>query len=73
MHNGFSKSHIGKRAIVIGAGVSGLTAAQALADHFKEVVVLERDQLPSGAIPRPGVPQGKQAHGLLRRRSRQIL
>ena len=65
MHNGFSNSRIGKRAIVIGAGVSGLTAAQALADHFKDVIVLERDQLPSGAIPRPGAPQGKQAHGLL--------
>ena len=65
MHNGFSNSHIGTRAIVVGAGISGLAAAQALADHFKEVIVLERDQLPSGAIPRPGTPRGKQAHGLL--------
>jgi 2-polyprenyl-6-methoxyphenol hydroxylase-like FAD-dependent oxidoreductase len=65
--NGFAttSSHIGKRAIVIGAGVSGLSAAQALADHFEEVIVLERDELPSGATPRPGAPQGKQAHGLL--------
>jgi 2-polyprenyl-6-methoxyphenol hydroxylase-like FAD-dependent oxidoreductase len=67
MLNGFNtkSSRIGKRAIVIGAGVSGLTAAQALADHFEQVIVLERDTLPSGASPRPGVPQGKQAHGLL--------
>jgi 2-polyprenyl-6-methoxyphenol hydroxylase-like FAD-dependent oxidoreductase len=60
-----ASSHIGKRAIVIGAGVSGLSAARALAGHFQEVIVLERDELPSGATPRPGAPQGKQAHGLL--------
>jgi flavin-dependent dehydrogenase len=59
------RSYIGKRAIVIGAGVSGLAAARAVADHFEEVVVLERDELPSGATTRPGVPQGTQAHGLL--------
>ena len=60
-----ASSHIGRRAIVIGAGVSGLSAANALADHFEEVIVLERDELPYGATPRPGAPQGKQAHGLL--------
>jgi glycine/D-amino acid oxidase-like deaminating enzyme len=59
------RSYIGKRAIVIGAGVSGLAAARAVADHFEEVVVLERDELPTGATTRPGVPQGTQAHGLL--------
>jgi flavin-dependent dehydrogenase len=59
------RSYIGKRAIVIGAGVSGLVAARAVADHSEEVVVLERDELPSGATTRPGVPQGTQAHGLL--------
>jgi 2-polyprenyl-6-methoxyphenol hydroxylase-like FAD-dependent oxidoreductase len=56
---------LGKRAVVIGAGISGLTAAQALADHFDEVVVLERDDLPATASPRPGVPQGRHTHGLL--------
>jgi 2-polyprenyl-6-methoxyphenol hydroxylase-like FAD-dependent oxidoreductase len=67
MHNGYhtASSHLGKRAIVIGAGVSGLSAAQALANHFEEVIVLERDELSSGATPRPGTPQAKQAHGLL--------
>jgi hypothetical protein len=59
------RSHVGKRAIVIGAGVSGLAAARAVADHFEEVVVLERDELRSEATTRPGVPQGTQAHGLL--------
>jgi 2-polyprenyl-6-methoxyphenol hydroxylase-like FAD-dependent oxidoreductase len=56
---------LGKRAVVIGAGISGLTAAQVLADHFDEVVVLERDDLPSTATPRPGVPQGRHSHMLL--------
>jgi len=67
MHNEYHSrsSHVGKRAIVIGAGVSGLSAAQALADHFEEVLVLERDELQSGSTPRPGAPQGKQLHGLL--------
>ena len=60
MHNESSdvRSYIGKRAIVIGAGVSGLATAGAVADHFEEVLVLERDELPSGATTRPGVPQG---------------
>ena len=67
MLNGFrtTSSHIGKRAVVIGAGASGLSAAQALANHFQEVIVVERDELPSRATSRAGVPQGTQAHGLL--------
>jgi 2-polyprenyl-6-methoxyphenol hydroxylase-like FAD-dependent oxidoreductase len=58
-------AHIGKQAVVIGAGISGLAAAQALADHFEQVVVLERDRLPSDATPRVGTPQAWHLHGLL--------
>src|SRR5258708_16185430 len=67
MHNESSevRFYISERVIGIGAGVSGLAAARAVADHFEEVVVLERVELPSGATDRPGVPQGTQAHGLL--------
>jgi 2-polyprenyl-6-methoxyphenol hydroxylase-like FAD-dependent oxidoreductase len=67
MNSGIARkaSHIGKQAIVIGAGISGLAAARALADHFEQVVVLESDRLPDLATPRPGAPQGKQVHGLL--------
>jgi 2-polyprenyl-6-methoxyphenol hydroxylase-like FAD-dependent oxidoreductase len=54
-----------RRAIVVGAGMGGLTSAAALAPHFTQVVVLERDDLPVGALPRAGVPQGKHVHGLL--------
>jgi 2-polyprenyl-6-methoxyphenol hydroxylase-like FAD-dependent oxidoreductase len=45
--------------------MGGLTAARVLADQFDIVTVLERDELPPGADPRRGVPQGRQAHALL--------
>src|SRR5437763_5718279 len=56
---------IGKRAVVIGAGMAGLTAAAALADRFDRVVVLERDTLPSEPTHRAGTPQARHVHGLL--------
>ena len=60
-----NNSYLGERAIVVGAGVSGLSAARVLSDYFDEVMILDRDELSDEAIPRPGVPQGKQPHGLL--------
>jgi 2-polyprenyl-6-methoxyphenol hydroxylase-like FAD-dependent oxidoreductase len=57
--------HIGKQAVVIGAGIAGLAAAGAIADHFERVIVLERDNLPMEAAPRPGAPQSWHLHGLL--------
>lgn len=54
-----------RQAVVIGAGIGGLTAAAAIADHFDQVVVLERDALPTAVAPRAGTPQGHHAHGLL--------
>jgi 2-polyprenyl-6-methoxyphenol hydroxylase-like FAD-dependent oxidoreductase len=56
---------IGEHAIVIGAGMAGLTAARAVADYFDRVLVLERDTLPAQAANRAGVPQGKHVHALL--------
>jgi 2-polyprenyl-6-methoxyphenol hydroxylase-like FAD-dependent oxidoreductase len=56
---------IGQRAVVLGAGIGGLTTAGALADHFEQVVVLERDALPRDAAHRAGTPQSKHVHGLL--------
>jgi flavin-dependent dehydrogenase len=56
---------IGKQAVVVGAGMGGLTCARVLADHFERVVVLERDALPPSAAHRPGTPQSKQVHGLV--------
>lgn len=56
---------IGKRAVVIGAGIGGLTAARVLADHFEQVVILERDALGAAPQPRPGTPQDRHAHAIL--------
>src|SRR5215468_816622 len=58
-------SFIGRRAVVVGAGMAGLPAARALADYFEDVVVLERDTLPLNASHRAGTPQARHTHGLL--------
>ena len=65
-------AHLGRHAIVIGASMGGLLVARALADHYEEVTVLERDALPETHEPRKGVPQGRHAHGLLAR-GREVL
>ncbi|MDQ3287413.1 MAG: FAD-dependent oxidoreductase [Pseudomonadota bacterium] len=56
---------LGKQAVVIGAGIAGLTAARALADHFENVTVLERDSLPTTAAHRASTPQARHVHGLM--------
>jgi len=55
----------GKRAIVIGAGIGGLAAAAALAGHFDDVTIIERDAIPADVAARPGTPQSNHPHGLL--------
>lgn len=52
-------------AVVIGAGMGGLAAAAALASFFKQVIVLERDELPDEAKPRTCVPQGRHVHAIM--------
>lgn len=61
-----------RRAVVLGASLAGLLAARVLSEHFAEVVLLERDELPAGAQPRKGTPHAVQPHGLLAR-GRQVL
>jgi hypothetical protein len=56
---------IGKTAVVVGAGIAGLTAAGALADGFEQIVVLDRDPLPDNPMHRPSTPQSRHSHGLL--------
>jgi 2-polyprenyl-6-methoxyphenol hydroxylase-like FAD-dependent oxidoreductase len=51
-------------AVVIGAGMGGLAAAQALSRHFERVTLIERDDLPSRPTQRSGVPQGRHVHVL---------
>ncbi|WP_104987701.1 FAD-dependent oxidoreductase [Sorangium cellulosum] len=63
-----SDSFGGRRAVVIGGSLAGLVAARVLADHFDEVIVIERDGIPDDLRePRKGVPQSRQLHGLLAR------
>ena len=54
-----------RRAVVVGSGMAGLFAARILSDHFDEVVVLDRDDIPESALTRHGVPQDKHFHALL--------
>jgi len=56
---------IAHRAVVLGSGMAGLFAARVLSDYFGEVVLVDRDDIPSSPSTRGGVPQGKHFHALL--------
>jgi 2-polyprenyl-6-methoxyphenol hydroxylase-like FAD-dependent oxidoreductase len=58
---------IGDRAVVLGASMAGLLAARVLADSYRQVTVLDRDQLPEAGTHRRGVPHGRHVHALLAR------
>lgn len=66
------KKSTGKTAVVIGGSMAGLLSARVLSDFYEQVIVVERDELPTAAEPRKGVPQGRHAHALLGR-GRQIM
>lgn len=55
---------IGEHAVVLGASMSGLLAARVLSDCYRTVTVVERDQMPTNAAQRRGVPQGRHVHAL---------
>lgn len=63
---------LGTRAIVVGAGMGGMMAAGVLSRYFREVLVLDKDQLPEDFVPRKSVPQGAHVHSLLVRGRRNI-
>jgi len=55
-----------RRAVVLGGSLAGLLTARVLADHFDDVVIVDRDDLATElAGPRRGVPQARHTHGLL--------
>src|SRR6266403_501583 len=56
-------SLFGRRALVVGGGIGGLSVAGALAGYFEQVDVLERDRLAASAEPRPGTAQDRHPHG----------
>ena len=53
------------QAIVIGGGMAGLMAAQVLSRHFKQVTIIDRDQLRETPEVRNGVPQARHPHTLM--------
>ncbi|MFJ8600174.1 FAD-dependent oxidoreductase [Streptomyces shenzhenensis] len=53
------------RVLVIGGSIAGTLAAAAVAPHFTEVLLLDRDELPDEPVFRKGVPQGAHFHALL--------
>jgi 2-polyprenyl-6-methoxyphenol hydroxylase-like FAD-dependent oxidoreductase len=57
---------VSRRAIVVGASVSGLLASHALRPYFGRVTILDRDFLPSAPAFRTGVPQSRHVHQILR-------
>jgi 2-polyprenyl-6-methoxyphenol hydroxylase-like FAD-dependent oxidoreductase len=54
-----------KQAIVVGAGMAGLSAAKAIGPYFEKVTVFDRDSLPDAPAPRSGTPQARHTHALL--------
>ncbi|MEU3456773.1 FAD-binding protein [Micromonospora sp. NPDC006766] len=61
-----------RQALVLGGSIGGLLAARVLSESYAKVTVFDRDELPTEATDRKGVPQSEHSHGLLAR-GRQIL
>lgn len=60
-----SPTNTANRAVVLGGSIAGLLAARVLADHVDEVLIVDRDELPTSPGHRRGVPQDRHAHALL--------
>ncbi|MER0468979.1 FAD-dependent oxidoreductase [Bacillus cabrialesii subsp. cabrialesii] len=58
-----------EKAIVIGGGIAGLLTARVLSDHYEEVIIVERDELPKESSNRSGTPQAFHPHRILPRGS----
>jgi 2-polyprenyl-6-methoxyphenol hydroxylase-like FAD-dependent oxidoreductase len=52
-------------AVVMGASVTGLAAAAAVAGHADRVTVVDRDVLPDQPRHRKGTPQAHHLHSLM--------
>ena len=61
-----------RKAIVMGGSIAGYLAARVLSEHFKEVVVIEKDSYTDDNSIRSGIPQANHVHILLVR-GREIL
>ncbi|WP_091456395.1 FAD-dependent oxidoreductase [Actinokineospora iranica] len=56
-----------RHAVVVGAGIAGLSAARVLADRFERVTLVEQDTVDADTEYRGGVPQARHTHALLAR------
>src|SRR5262249_59382572 len=56
---------LGRRAVVVGAGLGGLSAAGVLAGYFEQVEIVEGDPLTGSGVSRSGMPQDGHADGLV--------
>ena len=61
-----SRKPLGRRAVIAGGSLAGMLGARALAPHFAEVVVLERDVFGGTPAPRRTTPQSHHVHMLLK-------
>lgn len=59
-------------AVILGASIGGICAAEALAPYFDRVTVIEKDVLPTTPEGRRGVPQGNQPHALQMRGRKEL-
>ncbi len=58
-------NRVGDRVVVLGGSMAGLLAARVLAEHFAEVLLVDRDELTEMKGYRRGVPHGRHAHGIM--------
>jgi 2-polyprenyl-6-methoxyphenol hydroxylase-like FAD-dependent oxidoreductase len=56
---------LGEHGVVLGASMGGLVAGKVLAQFYRRVTVLDRDELPDDGADRRCVPQGRHVHALL--------
>lgn len=54
-------------ALIIGGSMTGLLSARVLSEHFEQVIVMERDVLPTESATRKGTPQARHVHLMLKR------
>lgn len=57
-------TQVGKRVVVLGGSMAGILAARVLAEHYAEVLVVERDHVLGVKETRRGTPHAIHAHAL---------
>ncbi|MEV8037848.1 pyridine nucleotide-disulfide oxidoreductase [Streptomyces sp. NPDC086182] len=54
-----------RTAVIVGGGMAGMLAAQAVSGFVDEAVIIEPDDLPDTPAPRTGLPQARHIHILM--------